>query len=133
MTVFPCRNAYPYSIKQPKPVTQAIVRYIVEYLNTNRTFVARETVSKRLMPAERTWYRDNTIKGWEHSHSLRESDSKVSFRRSVLLFRNKIQRRYFKDTNTAALAYPCAGSIISRRVILTAAHCALAKADGHRL
>lgn len=38
-----------------------------------------------------------------------------------------------KDTNTAALAYPCAGSIISRRVILTAAHCALAKADGHRL
>lgn len=35
--------------------------------------------------------------------------------------------------NTGNLAYPCTGSIISRRVILTAAHCALAKADSHRL
>lgn len=38
-----------------------------------------------------------------------------------------------KDVNTGSLAYPCTGSIISKRVILTAAHCALAKADGHRL
>ncbi|XP_037024594.1 chymotrypsin-like protease CTRL-1 [Bradysia coprophila] len=44
-----------------------------------------------------------------------------------------VARIGFKNTNTASLAYPCAGSIISRRVILTAAHCALAKADGHRL
>lgn len=39
----------------------------------------------------------------------------------------------FADINTGAFAYPCAGSVIARRVILTAAHCALAKADGHRL
>lgn len=37
------------------------------------------------------------------------------------------------DVNTGAFAYPCAGAVIARRVILTAAHCALAKADGHRL
>ncbi|CAD7086315.1 unnamed protein product [Hermetia illucens] len=44
-----------------------------------------------------------------------------------------IARIGFKNVNTGSIAYPCAGSIISRRVILTAAHCALAKADGHRL
>lgn len=37
------------------------------------------------------------------------------------------------DVNTGNLAYPCTGSIISKRVVLSAAHCVLAKADGHRL
>ncbi|TDG45631.1 hypothetical protein AWZ03_007906 [Drosophila navojoa] len=44
-----------------------------------------------------------------------------------------VARVGFKHVNTGAFAYPCAGSIIARRVILTAAHCALAKAEGHRL
>ncbi|XP_064547653.1 CLIP domain-containing serine protease B4-like [Drosophila montana] len=44
-----------------------------------------------------------------------------------------VARVGFKHISTGAFAYPCAGSIIARRVILTAAHCALAKADGHRL
>uniref|UniRef100_A0ABK9NE27 Peptidase S1 domain-containing protein n=1 Tax=Glossina morsitans morsitans TaxID=37546 RepID=A0ABK9NE27_GLOMM len=44
-----------------------------------------------------------------------------------------IARVGFKHINTAGFAYPCVGSIIARRVILTAAHCALAKAEGHRL
>lgn len=39
----------------------------------------------------------------------------------------------YEDLKTGNIAYPCTGSIISRRVILTAAHCALAKAEGHRL
>lgn len=39
----------------------------------------------------------------------------------------------YLDLNTGSLVYPCSGSIISKRVILTAAHCALAKSDGHRL
>ncbi|XP_043642485.1 CLIP domain-containing serine protease 14D isoform X2 [Drosophila teissieri] len=44
-----------------------------------------------------------------------------------------VARIGFKHVNTGAFAYPCAGAVIARRVILTAAHCALAKADGHRL
>ena len=44
-----------------------------------------------------------------------------------------IESNLIADINTGAFAYPCAGSVIARRVILTAAHCALAKADGHRL
>ncbi|XP_012158253.1 prostasin isoform X1 [Ceratitis capitata] len=44
-----------------------------------------------------------------------------------------VARVGFKHINTGAFAYPCAGSVIARRVILTAAHCALAKAEGHRL
>lgn len=37
------------------------------------------------------------------------------------------------DIGSGNLSYLCAGSIISRRVILTAAHCALAKSSHHRL
>lgn len=44
-----------------------------------------------------------------------------------------VARIGFKNLNTGSFAYPCTGSIISRRVILSAAHCVLAKADGHRL
>uniref|UniRef100_A0A1B0GLG1 Putative chymotrypsin-like protease ctrl-1 rhagoletis zephyria n=1 Tax=Lutzomyia longipalpis TaxID=7200 RepID=A0A1B0GLG1_LUTLO len=44
-----------------------------------------------------------------------------------------VARVGFKNLNSGSMSYPCTGSIITRRVILTAAHCALAKADGHRL
>ncbi|CRL02564.1 CLUMA_CG015738, isoform A [Clunio marinus] len=44
-----------------------------------------------------------------------------------------VARIGFKNVNTGHLAYPCTGSIISKRIVLTAGHCALAKADGHRL
>ncbi|CAO1360855.1 unnamed protein product [Diamesa hyperborea] len=44
-----------------------------------------------------------------------------------------VARIGFKNVNTGNLAYPCTGSIISKRVVLSAAHCVLAKADGHRL
>lgn len=83
MTVYPCRNACHYSIKQQKPVTQAIDRYIVEYLNMNPMFVAHEIVSKKLMLVERIWYRGNIIKAWEHSHLSQELDLKVSSRHLV--------------------------------------------------
>ena len=50
-----------------------------------------------------------------------------------LLESNSSSLDLISDVNTGNLAYPCTGSIISKRVILTAAHCALAKADSHRL
>lgn len=44
-----------------------------------------------------------------------------------------IRSNAIPDQKTGTVAYPCTGSVISKRVILTAAHCALAKAEGHRL
>lgn len=44
-----------------------------------------------------------------------------------------VARIGFKNTLTNEVKYPCAGSIISNRVILTAAHCALAKAENFKL
>ncbi|XP_063905184.1 CLIP domain-containing serine protease B4-like [Zophobas morio] len=39
----------------------------------------------------------------------------------------------FRNVRTGEVKYPCTGSIISSRVILTAAHCALAKAENYKL
>nr|XP_023030360.1 serine protease easter-like [Leptinotarsa decemlineata] len=39
----------------------------------------------------------------------------------------------FRNILTGEMKYPCTGSIINNRVILTAAHCALAKADNYKL
>lgn len=39
----------------------------------------------------------------------------------------------FSDTISGEIKYPCAGTILNHRVILTAAHCALAKADNYKL
>ncbi|XP_052132554.1 CLIP domain-containing serine protease B9-like, partial [Frankliniella occidentalis] len=44
-----------------------------------------------------------------------------------------VARVGFKKVDTGAVEYPCCGSIISERVILTAAHCALAKSATHKL
>lgn len=37
------------------------------------------------------------------------------------------------DTLTGEIKFPCTGSILRKRVILTTAHCALAKADNYKL
>ncbi|XP_068085721.1 CLIP domain-containing serine protease B4 [Anabrus simplex] len=39
----------------------------------------------------------------------------------------------FTNVRTGKMTYPCCGSIISSRTILTAGHCALAKSDGYKL
>ncbi|KAL3288181.1 hypothetical protein HHI36_002631 [Cryptolaemus montrouzieri] len=44
-----------------------------------------------------------------------------------------VARIGFKNVLTGEVKFPCAGSIINNRVILTAAHCALAKADNYKL
>ncbi|XP_053673828.1 phenoloxidase-activating factor 1-like [Anopheles nili] len=44
-----------------------------------------------------------------------------------------VARIGFKNTKTGTFIYPCSGSIIARQIVLTSAHCALAKADSHRL
>lgn len=80
LIAYHCPSVCQYSIKQRKPVTQEIGQSIVEYPNTNRMYVVQETVSKRLMLAERIWYPDNTTKVWERFHLLLESDLRVSAR-----------------------------------------------------
>lgn len=37
------------------------------------------------------------------------------------------------DTVTGEIKYPCTGTIIDKKIILTAAHCALARADNYKL
>ncbi|KAF7286799.1 hypothetical protein GWI33_004204 [Rhynchophorus ferrugineus] len=44
-----------------------------------------------------------------------------------------IARVGFRNTQTGEVKYPCTGSILSNKVILTAAHCALAKAESYKL
>ncbi|XP_044745406.1 CLIP domain-containing serine protease 14D-like [Coccinella septempunctata] len=44
-----------------------------------------------------------------------------------------VARIGFKSTLTGEIKYPCSGSIINNRIILTAAHCALAKAENYKL
>ncbi|KAJ8930576.1 hypothetical protein NQ314_016608 [Rhamnusium bicolor] len=44
-----------------------------------------------------------------------------------------IVRIGFRNVITGEVKYPCTGSIINNRIILTAAHCALAKAENYKL
>lgn len=44
-----------------------------------------------------------------------------------------VARIGFRNTANGETKFPCAGSIINNRIVLTAAHCALAKADGFKL
>ncbi|CAG9861846.1 unnamed protein product [Phyllotreta striolata] len=44
-----------------------------------------------------------------------------------------IARIGFRNILNGEIKYPCAGSIINSRIILTTAHCALAKADNYKL
>ncbi|XP_018328745.1 venom protease [Agrilus planipennis] len=44
-----------------------------------------------------------------------------------------VARIGFKSTENGDIKYPCSGSIINNRVILTAAHCALAKSNTYKL
>uniref|UniRef100_A0A1S4H1C9 CLIP-domain serine protease n=2 Tax=gambiae species complex TaxID=44542 RepID=A0A1S4H1C9_ANOGA len=44
-----------------------------------------------------------------------------------------VARIGFKNTKTGTFIFPCSGSIIARQIVLTSAHCALAKAESHRL
>ncbi|KYB26332.1 Serine protease easter-like Protein [Tribolium castaneum] len=44
-----------------------------------------------------------------------------------------VARVGFRNVLNGEIKYPCTGSIINNRVILTAAHCALAKADSYKL
>ncbi|KAF2902632.1 hypothetical protein ILUMI_03554 [Ignelater luminosus] len=44
-----------------------------------------------------------------------------------------VARIGFRNVVTGEMKYPCSGSIISNRIILTAAHCALAKSDNYKL
>ncbi|CAG9829970.1 unnamed protein product [Diabrotica balteata] len=44
-----------------------------------------------------------------------------------------VARIGFRNVLTGEIKYPCTGSILNARIILTAAHCALAKADNFKL
>lgn len=94
--------------------------------------------SRRIRCAASHWCKDISTRDSARTHLLPESALSVStVKRAAPSDPISIQECFWflpiADVNTGAFAYPCAGSIIARRVILTAAHCALAKAEGHRL
>lgn len=122
--------AQQWSTKWPNAVTTVINRYFAAAVKKCLTSVVRVVRLRRIKCAASHWCKDTFIAGSVRIRSWRVLVSSVSMTK---LNREKLKSFCFSDINTGAFAYPCAGSVIARRVILTAAHCALAKAEGHRL